>query len=95
MTYNLTNWAGGYLDLDTGVFTAETTVSRQNEKSLFLRNEKGVHFQGTYNVSWSYQGPPDCAWLYRGGERVAEAYVANIMVPFFPHLRFCQDDAIQ
>ena len=40
MTYNLTNWAGGYLDLDTGVFTAETPVSRQNDKSLFLRNEK-------------------------------------------------------
>ena len=27
LTYNLTNWAGGYLDLDTGVFTAETPVS--------------------------------------------------------------------
>ena len=40
MTYNLTNWAGGYLDLDTGVFTAETPVSRQNDRSLFLRNEK-------------------------------------------------------
>ena len=56
---------------------------------------KSVHFQGTYSVSWSYQGPPGCVWLYRGGERVTEAYVANIMVPFFPHLRFCQDDAIQ
>ena len=26
--------------MDTGVFTAETPVSRQNDKSLFLRNEK-------------------------------------------------------
>ena len=33
LTYNLTNWAGGYLDLDTGVFTAETPVS-QRRKSL-------------------------------------------------------------
>ena len=36
--------------------------------------------QGTYSISWSYQGPPGCVWLYRGGERVSEALVANMMV---------------
>ena len=44
--------------------------------------------QGTYSISWSYQGPPGCVWLYRGGERVSEAFVANMMVGQIFNLAF-------
>jgi hypothetical protein len=38
LTYNLTNWAGGDLDLDTGIFTAETAVlsTGMSDVMLFL-----------------------------------------------------------
>ena len=73
---------GGYLDLDTGVFTAETPVSCVVFVVVVVVVVVVVDsiLQGTYSISWSYQGPPGCVWLYRGGERVSEALVANMMV---------------
>ena len=65
-------------------FHSWDTCEKTKRQITVSKKWKGVHFQGTYSVSWSYQGPPGCVWLYRGGERVTEAYVANIMVPFFP-----------
>ena len=36
--------------------------------------------QGTYSVSWHYQGELGCLWLYRNGERMSEAVAASSLV---------------